>query len=235
MKKGILFILGMFMMVSTVEANDGNPKARKDLVWEHSNLGYNVLYRAKPIQFIEKGIKFYVYPNGQVDFNLNTRTRYTRNYDRRYDYNYRTSNRKRHVIYDRYGKVRRVKNVSITYNRFGKVSRIGSVYVDYHHRRIARIGGLVVRYNRFGDIKYIGSVKPRYRYNRYRYDAFYNGMILDYDHDYFLDDSFYNDFESYDEDQYYYYYKSKKHKGKKQGKVLKRKKGPSKKEDKKRR
>ncbi|MGB5362872.1 MAG: hypothetical protein WBN17_06175 [Aureibaculum sp.] len=218
MKKGILFLLGMFMMVSTAEATNG--------VLTDSKPGYHSAYKAKPISFVENGIKFYVYPNGDLDFKSNSRSRNTTQYVYRNGKRYvkRVPFNRVRITHDRHGRINRVGNVFINYNRFGKVQRIGSVFVDYQHRKLARVGGLSIKYNRYGEVFYYGQVKPRYTYRNYRYDRFYNGMILDYNDDYFSHDDFYNDFDNYNEDDHYYYYKSKKNKGHKDEKIIKRKK-----------
>lgn len=216
MKKGILFLLGMFMMVSTAEAINGKTS--------NSKPGYYSYYKAKPIQFVEKGIKFFIYPNGDLDFNTQTRSRFTTQYvytnGRRYTK--RVPFSKVRISRDHYGRVKRVGSVFINYNRFGKVSKVGSIFIDYHHRKLARVGGLHIKYNRYGGIRYVGHVKSRYSHRTYNH--LYNGMIFDYYDTYFYNDDFYNNFDDYDEDDDYYYYKSKKGKGSKQGKIIKRKK-----------
>ena len=224
MKKGLLLLLGMLMMVSTAEATDRvKTKSKKD---------YNNRYSAKSIQFMEKGIKFFVYPNGDFDFNTNTRSRYTSQYVYRNGRRYksRVPHRKVRISRDYYGRVKSVGNTYINYNRFGKISRVGSIFIDYNHRRMTRVGGLKIKYDRYGNVRYYGQVKSRYRngHNGYRYDDF----IYDYDDDFFFNDGFYNDYEDYGEDDDYYYYKSKSHKGYKKGsqkglkkdKIIKRKK-----------
>jgi len=218
MKKGLLFILGMLMVVSTAEASDG--------VKTSSKTGYYKYRNAKPIQFVEKGIKFYIFPNGELDFNSRTRTRYTTRqvYRNGRRYSNRTPYQNVYVSRDYYGRVKRVGNVFINYNRYGKVSRVGSVYIDYHHRRMTHVGGLYIRYNRYGEVSYFGHVKPRYSHRSYNYNYFYDGMILDFDHDYFDDSNFYDNFDNYDEDDDFYYYKSKKGNGHKNSKIIKRKK-----------
>ena len=218
MKKGILFLLGMFMMVSTAEATNG--------IITNSKPGYHSAYKAKPISFVEKGIKFYVYPNGDLDFRTNSRSRKSTQYIYRNGKRYikRVPFNRVSISHDYQGRINRVGNVFINYNRFGKVKRIGSVFVDYHRRKLVRVGGLSIKYNRYGEVFYYGQVKPRYSYRNYRYDRFYDGMILDYNDDYFNHNDFYNDFDDYDEDDHYYYYKSKKNKGHKNEKIIKRKK-----------
>lgn len=206
------------MVVSTAEASDG--------VKTDSKKGYYNYSNTKPIQFVEKGIKFYIFPNGDVDFNTHSRTRYSTRYTYRNGsrYNRRTLKHRVHISRDYYGRVKRVGNVFINYNRYGKVSRVGSVFIDYHHRKMTNVGGLYIKYNRFGQVNYYGHVKPRYSYSTYNYNYFYDGMVLGYDDDYFFDNNFYNNFDDYDEDENFYYYKSKKGKGLKKEKIIKRKK-----------
>jgi hypothetical protein len=219
MKKGLLLILGMLMMVSTVEATDGAKT--------YSKKGYNDRYGARSIQFMERGIKFYVFPNGKIDFKTHKKFKSQYYYRNGYRYKKRTPTRGIHIDRDYYGRVRRVGNVFINYNRFGKVSRVGSVYIDYKHRRMTQVGGLQINYDRFGNKHYYGQVKPRYDVH-FRSDRF-TGSIFDYNDNFFYDTNFYNDYEDYGEDDDYYYYKSKTDKksykkGHKEGKIIKRKK-----------
>jgi len=217
MKKGLLLILGMLMMVSTVEATDGaNTNSKK---------GYYDRYGAKSIQFMERGIKFFVFPNGELDFNTNTRARYATQYVYRNGRRYKTKvpfSRVR-ISRDYYGRIKSIGNTYINYNRFGKVSRVGSVFIDYRHRKMTRVGGLQIKYDRFGNVRYFGQVKPRYRYGRNNFR--FSDFIYDYDDDFFHNDGFYNDYEDFGEDDDYYYYKSKSNKkGSKKENVIKRKK-----------
>ena len=59
MKKGILIFLGMFMMVSTVEANNGNRLLNR--------IGFNYSYD-NSVNFVERGVEFFVFTNGEFDF-----------------------------------------------------------------------------------------------------------------------------------------------------------------------
>jgi len=155
-KKGLLLILGMLMMVSTAEATDGAMKiSKKD---------YNYRYGTTSIQFFEKGVKFYVFPNGEFDFDTKRKSRYTTQYVYRNGRRYKTRvpySRVR-ISRDYRGRIRSIGNTFINYNRYGKVSRIGSVFVDYNRRRMTRIGGLKIKYDRYGNVRYYGQVKNRY-------------------------------------------------------------------------
>ena len=218
MKKGLLLILGMLMMVSTAEAIEGiKPNSKK---------GYYNYVGARPIKFMERGIQFYIFPNGDVDFNTRShfRTQYYYRNGRRYKK--RTPHNRVRVQRDYRGRVKRVGNVSINYNYFGNVTRVGSVFIDYQRgRRLTRVGGLRIKYDRYGRVRYFGNVKHQWN-NRFASDDYYfDGFIYDYDDDFFYRDSFYDDYQEFDEDDDYFYYKSKKgKKGLKKGKIIKRKK-----------
>ena len=215
MKKGLLLILGMLMMVSTAEATDGAKT--------NSKKGYYDRYGARSIQFMERGIKFYVFPNGEIDFKTHKKYKSQYYYRNGHRYKKRIPMRRIHINRDYYGRVRSVGNVFINYNRFGKVSRVGSVYIDYRHRRMTQVGGLHINYDRYGNRHFYGQVKPRYNVH-FRTNRFI-GSIFDYNDNFFYDDDFYNDYEDYGEDDDYYYYKSKSNKkDSKKGKVIKRKK-----------
>ena len=62
------------MMVSTAEANEG--------IKSNSIKGYFNYYGTKPIKFTERGIKFFVFPNGDVDYNTHSRNYRTQYYHR---------------------------------------------------------------------------------------------------------------------------------------------------------
>ena len=203
------------MMVSTVEATDGAKT--------NSKKGYSDRYGARSIEFMERGIKFYVFPNGEIDFNSHNKFKSQYYYRNGHRYKKRIPMRGISIDRDYNGRVRRVGKVFINYNRFGKVSRVGSVNIDYSHRRMTQVGGLQINYDRFGNKHYYGQVKPRY--NIHLHSGHFTGSIFNYNDNFFYDHDFYNDYEDYGEDDDYYYYKSKSNKkDSKKGKVIKRKK-----------
>lgn len=121
----------------------------------------------EPISFVERGVEFFVFPNGDFDFN-------TRPQDSQGDYYYRTAGKKgtatagarRPVNYgtliehDSFGRVRRVGNTFINYDNRDRVSRIGTVYMRYNRTSLTQIGGMQIVYNRRGDIvNMYGSIK----------------------------------------------------------------------------
>ncbi|TGD58859.1 hypothetical protein [Flavobacterium humi] len=156
---------------------------------------------AEPISFMERGIEFYVFPNGEFDFN-------TRPQDSEGDDFYFKAAGKRSTVtvsrgpvnygvrieHDSFGRVRRVGNTFINYDSRDRVSRIGTVYMRYNSFAISQIGGLRIVYNRKCQIiDIVGSVKGRYA------GHYYNNN--DYNNDY----GYTNGSEDYDDDSYYYY------------------------------
>ena len=123
----------------------------------------------EPISFTERGIEFFVFPNGEFDFN-------TRPEDSHGDYFYKGAGKKAEkrierggpvnfgtlIEQDDFGRVRRVGNTFINYDTRDRVSRIGTVYMRYNRFALTQIGGLQIEYNRFGEItNMFGNVKSR--------------------------------------------------------------------------
>jgi hypothetical protein len=125
---------------------------------------------ADPIVFTERGIEFYVFPDGQLDFNtrpINNGNMYYRSKGRNTfntSYGAPSNNLKRNygvkVEHDYLGRVRQVGNVFINYDSNDRVKRIGSVYMTYNRYALQRIGNLEIIYNRRGQIVDVfGAVK----------------------------------------------------------------------------
>ncbi len=215
MKKGILLLLTMLLLVSIVEAKNG----------ERSNyrMGYMSIYDAEPIQFVERGVKFYVFLNGKFDFNTHPNYHSKAKYSNRMlKRSHRTKGHRGIKIERDYrGRIRQIGNVFINYNRYGKVRRIGTIFVDYKHRQISNVGGLRVIYNHRGNVRYIGNVKRHsYGYGHYNKYNSWDSWEYDYDADFFFKSNFHNQYETYNEDDNFLYYRSKGVKGK----IIKRKK-----------
>ncbi len=153
----------------------------------------------EPISFMERGIEFFVFANGEFDFN-------TRPQDSQGDYFFKTAGKRttsvergRPVNYgtliehDSFGRVRRIGNTFINYDSRDRVNRIGTVYMRYNRVGLLQVGGLKIVYNRRGDIvDTIGSVKG-FRNTGYVYN---NHQGNQFDDDYCASNS---------GDEYYYY------------------------------
>ena len=192
------------------------------------DLGITERYRyTQPILFVERGVEFLVFPNGEFDFNTEivggpfNDDYYYRNNSRRSSINGTfgaPGTRTRFtrpggtlILHDRSGKVRRIGNVFINYDRRDRVKRIGSVYMRYRHGRLKQVGGLTIQYNRFGQM--IGT------------QGFVNHNNQDCNltdwNDGWIDNGW-NDWDTWDDD-YYYYRQDGKTKRRKKFKNLKRK------------
>ncbi|MFX0558010.1 hypothetical protein ACOCEA_14515 [Maribacter sp. CXY002] len=100
--------------------------------------------------FVENGITFSVYPDGEFDFYIEDYVTGRRNgitFNSGYDYS-------PYAQYDDYGAVIQVENVPIFYDYYGRVSQIGDVDINYRNGRVRRVGGMYVYYNNNGFYDY---------------------------------------------------------------------------------
>ena len=216
----------MLLLVSTVEAKSTNKL--------NSKTGYYGHRYSRPVTFVEKGVKFYIYLDGEMDFEIMQRPTYygTNSYYGNSYYRGKSKNRKngarhsnsktkRHGIsdnfihYDYHGRINRIGNTHIAYNYFDQVVRINGIFITYRHHDVTRVGQLRIVRTRYGDLRYIGSVKPRYYYHSGYYsnfynDYFYDDFIYDWNDDFFENDDFFNEYEQFQEDDDFYYYRSKR-------------------------
>ncbi len=96
----------------------------------------------EPVRITVKGIDFFIFPNGEFDFNA-------------------------HQIHNRhYGK--RHMGVRIERNRYGEIRRVGNVFINYNrHGQVSRIGNVFIRYNRRGLVAEVGKIKLKYQGKKY--------------------------------------------------------------------
>ena len=141
----------------------------------------------EPIEFTERGIAFYVFPNGEFDFNttptFNSEVYYRRSAKANPEgrRNFIPENNGVRIEHDALGRVRRIGNVFINYDFQNRIKRIGTVYMSYNRFALDQIGGLKIIYNRRGQIiNMYGSVKgfeANYcNTNSYEYNSNYNNI-----------------------------------------------------------
>jgi hypothetical protein len=178
MKKITLLVASILLVGSAVNAQG---------LIKNSGEAKNARYSFdEPISFTERGIEFFVFPNGEFDFN-------TRPEDSQGDYFYKTAGKRgsastartvtnygTRIEHDSYGRVRRVGNTFINYDNRDRVSRIGTIYMKYNRTALAQIGGMKIVYNRRGEIvDTVGRIKgysnSGYAYN---YDDDYNDHYI---------------------------------------------------------
>lgn len=189
MKKITLLVAGILLVGSAANAS-----AIINKTDEERRMGYSF---DEPISFTERDIEFFVFPNGEFDFN-------TRPEDSQGEYYYKTAGKRGTVTtarrpvnygvrieHDGFGRVRRIGNTFINYDSRDRVSRIGTVYMKYNRTGLIQIGGMQIVYNRRGDIvDTIGNVKGRSNYG--------------YTYNYYHNDNTYTASNNNDDDYYYY-------------------------------
>jgi hypothetical protein len=224
MKKLVLLFTGVLMTLTTVTAAEKITATQK----QGEDLNISRYSFAQPIQFVERGVEFLIFPDGSFDFNTNLD--YTNG-----DSYYRTTNSRTRtpitstrtrsvnttfgapgtrvtytnssipnggviVTHDNDGKVRRIGNVFVNYNREGQVKRLGSVYINYNrYGMLDQVGGLQLRYDRIGNII---SMTGHVNYSNQGYNVFNSSYASNNDWDMNHND--------YNNDDFYYYKKDGK-------------------------
>lgn len=215
MKKITLLVASIFLVGSMAQASV-NP-VFSDAKTNGPRYGIDYRY-AEPIMFMERGIAFYVFPNGELDFNTQPASSGTVVYrdGRRGVVNttYGAPGRRSEVRYynnpgnygvriehDNFGRVRRVGNVFINYDSANRVKRVGSVYMSYNSFALSQVGGLRIFYNRRGQIidisGYVNSGSQAYPYIPTGNNTYGNGYQNDYDNG--------GGYGQNNDDDYYYY------------------------------
>jgi hypothetical protein len=193
MKKGILILLGMFLMVSTVEAKKGYELPNR--------FGVNYSYN-NAVNFVEKGIQFHIFTNGEFDFN----TRYNDTY---HDYNgKRTRNNSIAINRDFRGRIRTIGSVFINYDIRGNVTRIGNVFIRYRRGRLTSVGNLSVYYDRGGYPNFNGYVRDNFYVDNGIRINLNIGDVCDYNDGYFSHRDFRRNYTRIREDNNFFYYRA---------------------------
>lgn len=114
--------------------------------------------------FVEGGVEFAVYPNGEFDFYynpqfINTSVRHISSPNQNISYN-SGYNYDAYIQYDDFGAVLQIENVPVYYDYYGRIIQAGDVIINYNKSgRIVRIGDMHVRYNMFNQpVRYIGHI-----------------------------------------------------------------------------
>lgn len=211
MKKGILLLIGL-MSIASIKA--------KNIKISNNKINYNYPYN-NAVTFVERGIRFHVFLNGDFDFNTNIKNNY-----------YHNNIRDIQIERDYDGRIRRIGNVFINYNFRGDVKRIGNVFIDYKFGQLSRVGNLRIYYNQWGEPFFKGAVKSRNYYNddydrdncEVKIDINISGNnIFDYNDVYFFQRDFTNNYRQFKEDENFLYYKNSDANTGRKSKIIKRK------------
>lgn len=160
----------------------------------------NHTIQAEPIVFMERGIEFFVFLNGDFDFNTRPNDSHGGIFYRRGGTRGTTAvnvNYGVRIEHDSFGRVRRVGNTFINYDFRNRVSRIGSIFMNYNRFGLSRIGGMEIVYNRRGIIvDMLGHVNGWRGNNSWANNTYYGSS-----NNYYGNDEGY----AYNENDYYYY------------------------------
>lgn len=159
------------------------------------NSSSTYLYDGSAYIFVEGGVEFSVFKDGQFDFvylgyapngsvNININMPNTNiNYNSGYNYD-------AYVQYDDYGAIIQIEEVPIYYDEYGRIIQAGNTEIRYQNRRIVRVGGLHIYYNNYGYFShysgYINYWTPYYVYrpwHSYYAIPYYSSCIV-YDYPY---------------------------------------------------
>ncbi|TXD51469.1 MULTISPECIES: hypothetical protein [unclassified Polaribacter] len=180
MKKGIFILLGMLLMVSTIEAKKSQNTA--------NNFSFTYAYN-NAVNFIENGVEFFIFTNGDFDFDT------------------RTNDRRVRIHRDFNGRIRSIGNVHLRYDLRGNVTRIGAISIRYFRGRLTNVGDLRVRYNRWEYPVFYGNVRNFYYNNGVRFNVSF-GDICNYNDTYFFRNDFSRNYTQIREDRNFYYYQA---------------------------
>ena len=122
--------------------------------------------------FIEGGVEFSVYPNGEFDFYYNPAFRRSSvnisvpnvNISFNSGYNYDP-----YIQYDDYGAVIQIEDVPIYYDYYGRITQAGNIVINYdRYGYVVNVGNLFVQYDPYHRIAgyrgYINAYNRRYVY-----------------------------------------------------------------------
>ena len=166
MKNLAILLIGLITLSSTTFASN-------TLISETA-AQYNTVFDGSKYIFVENGIEFSLFPDGEFDFyipeyikGINTNAGSAGiSFNTGFDYN-------PYVQYDEYGAVIQIENTSLYYDSYGRLTKAGDVKINYRNNRINRVGNLHVHYNNNGAYShYTGFINV---YNRnYVFNPYHN-------------------------------------------------------------
>ncbi|RLJ68790.1 hypothetical protein CLV86_0179 [Lacinutrix venerupis] len=162
--KHLIYLFSLLLFTSfTVNAENTNNLKTLESNATTSYRGYG-----KSFIFMEQGIEFSVYADGQFDFYMPNRGPQVNvsvgtpnvNISFNSGYNYDA-----YVQYDEFGAIIQIENTPIFYDYYGRIIQAGDIYINYNNRGyVTRVGGLYIHYNRYNVFShYTGFINV---YNR---------------------------------------------------------------------
>jgi len=168
--KKITFLVASIFLFGSIVAKAADRDHKK------SHLNFN---NSEPIVFTERGVEFYIFTDGQFDFNTHPSSSqvYYKSGRRSVPSNtYEAHGNSQKwnngvgIEHDRSGKLRRIGNVFLNYDSRNRITRIGSVYMDYNRYGLTQVGGLRIVYNHHRQIVNIFGTVNETRGNHFSYE-----------------------------------------------------------------
>ena len=170
MKKIISLLIGIIFIGFTVNAATTNNSNSNISSTYYGGYGNSFI-------FVENGIEFSVFRDGQFDFNIvgnNSNLGLSINTPNA-NISFNTgSNYNNYVQYDEFGAIIQIQNSPVYYDDYGRVIQAGNINVYYNNLGyVSRVGGLYVNYNSYNNFSYTtGYINM---YNRvYAYRPWHN-------------------------------------------------------------
>ena len=164
MKNLALLFIAMLTIGSSYAAEE-NTATRRGTVYDGSKY-----------IFVEDGIEFSVFPDGEFDFYIPQLVEGVSlsvnagpvgiSFNTGFDYD-------PYVQYDEYGAVIQIENTPLYYDNFGRLIQAGSVDINYRNNRIRRVGGLQIFYNNYGAFSHYNGFINVYNRN-YVFHPYHN-------------------------------------------------------------
>ena len=150
MKQIALLFIGLLTFAGSTYAAEEDTSIRRGTVYDGSKY-----------IFVENGIEFSVFPDGEFDFYIPEYVEGVSlsvnagpvgiSFNTGFDYD-------PYVQYDEYGAVIQIENTPLYYDNYGRISQAGDVNIFYRNNRISRVGGLQIFYNNFGAFSHYTGI-----------------------------------------------------------------------------
>jgi hypothetical protein len=153
-----IFLLAGFVFFSTSGwANDSNFVNTTSYNWNNN----------QSFIFMENGIEFSVFQDGQFDFympnhgpNFSVGLNPSRlNFSFNTGYNYNP-----YIQYDSFGAIIQIQNTPVFYDPYGRIQQVGSIFINYNNTgRVSRIGNMQIMYRHDRFWRPYGFISPANR------------------------------------------------------------------------
>ena len=155
---------------------------------EDTSIRRGTVYDGSKYIFVENGIEFSVFPDGEFDFYIPDYVEGVSlsvnagpvgiSFNTGFDYD-------PYVQYDEFGAVIQIEDTPLYYDNYGRLAQAGDVNITYRNNRIRRVGGLQVFYNNYGNFShYTGFINVYNRnyvfhpYHNYYYRPVFNRCLV---------------------------------------------------------